>query len=72
MTAKQIIDATSTYLRKSGLTHKDLLNFLNKRLPSDKQIPDNRSGLVQISRWLSHKSEPKADIILAMKDFIGK
>lgn len=73
--ARQIVAKVCDVMRRRGIKVKDLPDHLNKYLSAGDKITSNqRSAAVQTSRWLDHQSlnwvEPKANIILAMSEFL--
>ena len=67
----EIIVQLNSLMREVGMTQEDLRVLMNEYLPGPRQIKGNHSGAVQLSRWLNPTarawSEPKAEIILALK-----
>lgn len=70
-TVREIVSTVGVVMERHGILIKDLPEKLNFYLNPEDQITSNeRSATVQISRWLNHEVEPKAHIVLAMKEFL--
>jgi hypothetical protein len=57
-------------MKKEKVTNDKLLKLLNTFIPEQDKITTDRSGAVQLSRWLNPESKyhcvPRASIALAM------
>lgn len=72
--ARAICEMVLRAMSKRGILKKDLPAYLNRHLSDEDSIPSNRSGVVQVSRWLNTESDkwisPRANVVLAMQEFL--
>ena len=70
VTYYDIVKATRRKMRKEKISTPKLVRVLNSWLPLDDQIPQTRTGVVQLSRWLNPESDyhvtPRANVGLAL------
>jgi hypothetical protein len=60
-------------MRNEGILIKDMPRILNRYLPEEEKISENRSGAVQVSRWLAldkdYSVTPRGNVLIALMKF---
>jgi hypothetical protein len=65
----ELLNAVLDSMVRNNIMIKDMPQQLNKYLPKEERISEDKAGAVQVSRWLAGEVEPRGSIALALQNF---
>ena len=72
----EVIERVLERMRNEGILIKDMPRILNRYLPEGEKLSENRSGAVQVSRWLAldkdYSVTPRGNVLIALMKFTIK
>jgi hypothetical protein len=65
----ELLNAVLDSMVRNNILIKEMPQQLNKYLPKEERISEDKAGAVQVSRWLAGEVEPRGSIALALQNF---
>jgi len=65
----ELLNAVLDSMVRNNIMVKDMPQYLNKYLPKEEWLSQDKAGAVQVSRWLAGEVEPRGSIAIAFQAF---